>query len=56
MDQFINEALRDVSITATTSVLDLLAAIVVSAFLSMVLSHIYVRTHSGHSYSRSFVL
>ena len=38
MDQFINEALRDVSITATTSVLDLLAAIVVSAFLSMVLS------------------
>ena len=56
MDQLINEALRDVSITATTSVLDLLAAIVVSAFLSMVLSHIYVRTHSGHSYSRSFVL
>ena len=55
MDKLITDSLRDLSLVPTLSVWDLVFALIVSAVLCMILAKIYIYTHSGHSYSRSFV-
>jgi len=55
LDQLITDSLRDLSLVPTLSVWDLVFALIVSAVLCMILAKIYIYTHSGHSYSRSFV-
>ena len=56
MDQWIDEALRDSSALAGTfTVFDVIVALLMSFFLSMVLAYLYRMTHRGLSYSVSFV-
>ncbi|MBT7953757.1 MAG: DUF4956 domain-containing protein, partial [Rhodospirillaceae bacterium] len=55
MDKLITDSLRDLSLVPTLSVWDLVFALIVSAVLCMILAKVYIYTHSGHSYSRSFV-
>lgn len=55
MDQLITDSLRDLSLVPTISIWDLVFALVISSILCMVLAKVYIHTHSGHSYSRSFV-
>ena len=56
MDQLINEALRDTSsVGGQPGLYELLIALALSFFLSLVLAYVYRQTHQGLSYSVSFV-
>ncbi len=55
MDKLIADSLKDLSLIPTLSIWDLVLALIVSAVLCMILARVYIFTHSGHSYSRSFV-
>lgn len=55
MDQLINESLRDFNSVSSVTLLDLIIALTVSALLNVVLARVYVHTHAGHTYSRSFI-
>ena len=56
MDEWLSEMLRDTSaVTGTFSLGDVLVALLLSSFLSLVLVWVYKQTHSGLSYSVAFV-
>ena len=55
MDKFITDSLKDIALVPALSAWDLIFALTVSAILCVLLARVYIFTHSGHSYSRSFV-
>lgn len=56
MDSLINEALSDYNTIATVTLIDLVISLACSFTLSTIMARIYIMTHSGHSYSRSFTI
>ena len=55
MDRLISESLNEMMVAPVIGLWDLVLALVVSAVLCTLLARVYIFTHSGHSYSRSFV-
>ena len=55
MDKLISESLTDLSLMPAISLWDLVFSLSSSAVLCTVCAFIYIYSHSGHSYSRSFV-
>lgn len=55
MDQLIKESIKQVHIIAPLTLWELFAVLLLSTLLSVVVAWAYIRTHSGHSYSRSYV-
>jgi len=55
MDVFLKQMAQDNNIVAAITTIDIVLALVSSTFYSFLLSKVYIHTHSGHSYSRSFV-
>ena len=54
MDQLIKESLSDYNIISSVNLLEGIFAILISAFLNLILSKFYTYTHNHHSYSSSF--
>lgn len=55
MDQLIQEALRDGSVRSIFSIWEILAALGLAFFLSLLIGYVYRATHRGLSYSVSLV-
>ena len=55
MENLISESLRDLTIMPAISLWQLLFALITSSVLCILLAKVYIFTHSGHSYSRSYV-
>lgn len=55
MDELIKGSLRDLNLVSPLSLWELTAVLLLSTVLSLIVSWAYIRTHSGHSYSRSYV-
>ncbi len=55
MENLINESLRDLTVMPAISLWQLLFALSSSSLLCFLLAKVYIFTHSGHSYSRSYV-
>jgi uncharacterized membrane protein YhiD involved in acid resistance len=55
MDQLIDQSLRDFNVLSAITLWELIVVLGLASVLSVVLAQVYVYTHSGHSYSRSFV-
>jgi len=55
MDNLISESIRDLSLMPAIGLWDLVLSLSTSAVLCIFLAVTYIRSHSGHSYSRSFV-
>ena len=55
MENLINDSLRDLTIMPAISLWQLLFALSSSSVLCILLAKVYIFTHSGHSYSRSYV-
>ena len=55
MDQLIQESLRDFNVISPISVFDLIVALITSAALNFVIAKVYISTHGGYSYSKSYV-
>lgn len=56
MDVLINEFLSDFNTPTTVTLVDLILSMLFSFVLSTVLARVYIMTHSGYSYSRSFTI
>jgi len=56
MDNLISEYLLSPNVESTLTILDLIAALGVSLVLTLILAKLYLYTHSGVSYSRSFTI
>lgn len=56
MDVLINEVLSDFNSPTTVTLVDLILAIASSFVFSIILTRVYILTHSGYSYSRSFTI
>ena len=55
MDNLISESISDLSLAPAIGLWDLVLSLSTSAVLCIFLAVTYIRSHSGHSYSRSFV-
>jgi uncharacterized membrane protein YhiD involved in acid resistance len=55
LENLINDSLRDFSTMPAISLWQLLFSLCTSAALCTLLAKVYIFTHSGHSYSRSYV-
>lgn len=55
MDTLISDSLRDFSTVPAISLLDLVISLGLSAILCTICARVYIFSHSGHSYSRSYV-
>ena len=55
MDQLIRDSLKDFNLVHSLTLLELLLSLSLSTLLVLFFSKIYIRTHSGLSYSKSFV-
>ena len=55
MNEYITTFLGDQNVIASVSMVDMLLGMVTSFVLAFTLSVVYVRTHSGYSYSRTYV-
>ena len=56
MDVLINEVLSDFNSPTTVTLVDLILSIGSSFVLSTIMARVYIMTHSGYSYSRSFTI
>ncbi len=55
MDQLIDQSLRDFNVLPAITLWELVIVLTLAFVLNLILAQIYAYTHSGHSYSRSFV-
>ncbi len=55
MDELIKSSLNDINIASPLTLWELTAVLMLSSILSIIVAWAYSRTHSGHSYSRSYV-
>ena len=55
MDEFLRQATTDLNLVSAVDIWDLVLVLALSAVLSVILAQVYVYTHRGVSYSRSFV-
>ena len=55
MDEWIKQSLTDMAGTTSVDATSLVVSLLLAFVLSAVLAWLYVRTHEGYSYSRSFV-
>jgi uncharacterized membrane protein YhiD involved in acid resistance len=55
MDELIRQASLGITTVSNVSIWELVLGLIVSGVLTTVLAWLYIRTHDGHSYSRSFV-
>ncbi len=55
MDQLIKDSLRDFNLVQSLTLMELILALSLSTVLVLFFSKVYIRTHSGLSYSKSFV-
>lgn len=55
MDEFIKGFIGDQNVITSVTMVDMLLGVITSFLLSFILSVVYVKTHSGYSYSRTYV-
>jgi len=55
MDDFSDAILKETDVLASITPLDVAIALVATAILNGILAFLYMRTHGGYSYSKSFV-
>ncbi len=55
MDELIKNSLNDLNAVSPLTLWELTAVLLLASVLSLIVSWAYTRTHSGHSYSRSYV-
>lgn len=55
MEDLSQDLLTTLEITPSVTLIDLVIALVTSAVLNFVLAWLYIRTHGGYSYSKSYV-
>lgn len=55
MDELIKNSLSDFNLVNTVTIFQLVAALTTTTLLTLLLAKIYMATHSGYSYSKSYV-
>ena len=55
MDELLKESVNNFNLVGSLSVLQLIIALTLSFFLVVIIAKVYMMTHSGYSYSKSFV-
>lgn len=55
MDQFMSDLFRDAAVLTSISAYDVIFALATSVVLNGILAKLYIHTHAGYSYSKSFV-
>ena len=55
MDEMLKQSLGDATNVISISLTDSIIGMLMSVVISFILSYIYIKTHSGYSYSRNYI-